>query len=116
MLASIGIVLGAFVLGFLWFWAFPIWAKKVGGLGPNVLTSKYLGFKSYELMRSHVIGLNMLGGPIAAVIALCIATRLGWPDALFVVAFPVGYLLAFWRFLAKPKKAWEDEKLPTSDF
>jgi hypothetical protein len=88
--------------------------KSPGGLGPNLLVSKYLGFKSYGQMRSYVIGANALWGPIVGVGSLALMVRLGWPEALLVAAFPLGYSVSFWRFLKKPRKAWEDEKLPKS--
>jgi hypothetical protein len=111
MLLNILAIVGSSVVGFLFFWAVS-WRRGPAALGPPVLGFKYLGFKNYAELRSHLIGKNFLWGTIIGVGSVFLVVELGLSESFWVVSFLLGYGFAIWRFLAKPKKAWDDESLP----
>lgn len=116
MLVNILAVAAAFAFGYIWFWIAPLSLKSKTRLGPAFIGHKYLGFRNYRDLRGHVLGANAIWAPIVGALCVFIAVEFGWRDAIWVLAVPCGYALSFWRFLKKPKKAWDDEKLPLWPF
>lgn len=102
----------AFGIGLTLFWAVSFRLFSANRLGPNFISNKYLGFRSYGELRSHVLGANALWAPIVGIVSVFFLVHLGWDDAIWVCAFMLGYVVSFWRFLKKPKKAWDDESYP----
>lgn len=111
MLSNTLAVLGSAALGYVLFWAVS-WRRGPASSGPPLLGFKYLGFKSYSEMKGYLIGKNFLWGPIVGVGGTVLLAQLGLSEAFWVLSFWLGYGLAIWRFLAKPKKHWDAENLP----
>lgn len=112
MLLNTAIALPIFGAGYLFFWLAALALKSRNRLGPPFVIHKYLGCRSYADLRSHVFGATALWGPVVLVGSAFFIANFGWDDAIWIVAFPGGYAFAFYRFIKKPKKTWDNEKLP----
>ena len=112
MLTNILAITADFIGGYLWFWIAPLALKSKTQLGPVFIGHKYLGFESYSDLRSHVLGANALWGPIVGVLCVFLLAEFGVRHAAWALAVPAGCALSFFRFLRKPKSAWDNEDLP----